>query len=106
MSDEPLPFGSLERLHADKASSLENIATIDLLRELSAHLSNGEPCPTSEEALALGKLLQDSLSIQMDVHNNRFSRQRLWDYYYAYLRPHSNVRPPVKGTTWVEIGSG
>jgi SAM-dependent methyltransferase len=106
MSDEPLPFGSLSRLHSERISALENFSTLDLLRELSARFSGGEVFPASEEAFAVGKLLQDSLASFIDVHNNRFSRQRLWDYYYAYIRPHSSTRPPIQGTTWVEIGSG
>lgn len=106
MSDRPLPFGSLERLHAERINGLQESSTIDLLRELSARFASGEPYPASEEAMVVGNLLQDSLRTLMDVHNNRFSHQRLWDYYYAYLRPHSNTRPPVKDTTWVEIGSG
>jgi len=106
MSDDPLPFGSLERLHSERSSALESLSTLDLLRELSARFSGGEAFPKTEEAFAVGKLLQDSLVSLIDVHNNRFSRQRLWDYYYAYLRPHSTTRPPIRGTTWVEIGSG
>ena len=80
MSDEPLPFGSLSRLHSERISALESFSTLDLLRELSARFTGGEGFPASEEAFAVGKLLQDSLASLTDVHNNRFSRHRLWDY--------------------------
>jgi len=101
-----IPSGRLERLKARHRESLRDVSTLDLLHELTARLTENEQYPTSEEGIAVGKLLQDHLARLIDVHNNRFSRSRLRDYYYAYMRPHRSTKPAIKEATWVELGAG
>ena len=102
-----IPGGMLQRFKALRRQSLERASTTDLLHELTSRLSSeNDPSFSSEETLMLGKLLQDRLAELMDVHNNRFSHQRLRDYFQTYVRPYDSCRPPVAGATWVELGCG
>lgn len=99
--------GFLQPLKATRRESLKEVPTTDLLHELTARLEAVDAsCFSSEENLALGKLLQDRLNDLLDVHNNRFSHQRLRDYYQTYIRPLASLRPPVEQATWIELGCG
>jgi SAM-dependent methyltransferase len=98
--------GTLVRLSAESRQSLKDVPTIDMLHELAARFSHGGEFPATEEGLAVGALLYDHLHSLTNIHNNRFSMQRLADYNQAFIRPRSSNPPSVEGMTWVEIGSG
>jgi SAM-dependent methyltransferase len=98
--------GTLVKLAAERRKSLNEVPTIDMLHELAARFSNGSEFPATEEGLAVGKLLYDHLHSLTNIHNNRFSMQRLADYCQAFIRTRSSNPPPVEGMTWVEMGSG
>jgi len=101
------PHGKLEQFVAQGRDQLKSIATLDLLHELGSRLARGDEFPSSEEALAISKQIQDHLRAVTNVHFNRFSAMRLFDYYNMFLTPKGKAeRPPIQGKTWVEIGCG
>ena len=63
----------LARLQADRRDNLREIATLDLLHELAARFLGDEPYPSSEEGIAVGKLLQDRLAEPV-----RYTREQIF----------------------------
>lgn len=78
-------------------------STRDLFVELLARLQGGDG-PTSDSDLVVAGQLQDRLGTLLDVHLNRFSRQRLIDTSHEFFWHF----PPTsfEGATVVDLGCG
>lgn len=98
------PAGALNEFAAPTRHPLLSWAsTRDLVIELLARLQSGGG-PTSDSEIVVAGQLQNRLEDVLDVHLNRFSRQRLIDTSHEFFWHY----PPAsfEGTTVVDLGCG
>ena len=110
VSDDELPFdtaaGRLHQPQIPKRSRALAEATIgELTSEVLARASEGS-LGGSEEAILLGLEMNRALHRALDVHNNRFSRQRYADLFGAFGNYGGPTPLPIAGATIMDLGCG
>jgi SAM-dependent methyltransferase len=97
--------GALVRSVPKENAALTEFQFGELAGELERRLSAGVDIAGSEDLTFAAQSLLERLSDSLEVHNNRFSLQRLRDLFWIfYERPEQ--KPQFKGASILELGSG
>ena len=90
--DGPTPMG------------LAKASLSQLVAETLKRIQNGSFCE-NDTSIRLGNAIQDRLNDALNVHNNRFSKQRLLDTYYT-LHGSLENRPRIDNARVLDLGCG
>ncbi|MFY9344588.1 MAG: methyltransferase domain-containing protein [Planctomycetota bacterium] len=99
------PIGALRTAQPAPQQALASVADRALVEELVARLRSRQVFGDDRDLAWLGALLTGGLRDQLDVHVNRFSRQRSRDAFQA-LWLHLQPPPSLAGATVVDLGCG
>jgi SAM-dependent methyltransferase len=97
--------GALVRAAPKGKRALAEFAFDDLVAELDLRLAGDEALATSEERIFAAQSLLERLAAALEVHNNRFSIQRLRDLFWVFY-DRLDPKPQFRGASIIELGSG
>lgn len=100
------PAGSLSRVQSQHGFDLAHVDLHALMVELHNRLQNGADPAASAAMISLGDLLQERLAQAVEVHENRFGSKRFHDLFWVFHRHLAEPRPPIAGSTVLDLGCG
>jgi len=105
--------GRLNRIYIpSRPTGLRDVSIEELSGEVFARIDEG--AFSNDPTIPVGCQIHDALTVALDVHHNRFSRRYhrdLWERYRDAFGmfgggPFGPPRPPLDGTTIVDLGCG
>lgn len=97
--------GALIESTVRQNAALAEVPMDELLWELMQRLQRGENIASHEERILLAQRVQEDLAERLEVHNNRFSIQRLRDLFCTFYTMLEH-KPVIQGASILDLGSG